>query len=46
MNDKEVHGFYSVLISGEKGVAENKPPWYLFVWKDEEGGDRYKFIKK
>lgn len=46
MNNEEMNGFYSVLVSGEKGALDNKPPWYLFLWKDEEGGDRYKFVKK
>lgn len=46
MDDKDIYGIYSVLISGETGVIENKPPWYLFVWKEEEGGERYKFLKQ
>ena len=37
---------FPLLIAGENGVLDNKPPWYLFVWKEEEGGERYKFIKK
>jgi hypothetical protein len=37
---------FPLLISGESGVLENKPPWYLFVWKGEEGGERYKFVRK
>jgi hypothetical protein len=45
MNNTEMNGFYSVLVAGEKGALENKPPWYLFLWKDEEGGERYKFVK-
>jgi len=32
-----------ILISGSNGVLENKPPWYLFQWVEEEGGQRYKF---
>lgn len=46
MNDTAVYGFYSVMISGAGGSLENKPPWYLFVWKEEEGGQRYTFDKK
>jgi hypothetical protein len=32
-----------ILISGS-GIFENRPPWYLFVWEEEEGGDRFKFV--
>lgn len=46
MDDKDIYGSYSVLVSGETGALENKPPWYLFVWKGEEGGERYTFIKQ
>jgi len=35
-----------ILISGSKGIMENQPPWYLFLWEGEEGGSRYKFSKK
>ncbi len=35
-----------ILISGSKGILENKPPWYLFLWEGEEGGSRYIFSKK
>lgn len=35
-----------ILVSGSKGVLENQPPWYLFLWEKEEGGPRYKFTKK
>jgi hypothetical protein len=35
-----------ILIAGSKGIFENKPPWYLFLWEGEEGDSRYKFIKK
>jgi hypothetical protein len=37
---------FPLLIAGKKGVLDNKPPWYLFVWKEEEGGDRYEFAKQ
>jgi hypothetical protein len=37
---------FPLLIAGENGVLETKPPWYLFVWKGEEGGERYKFSKQ
>jgi len=46
INEKDVTEIMHILISGSKGALENEPPWYLFVWKGEEGGDRYKFIKK
>lgn len=35
-----------ILISGTNGILENKPPWYLFQWIEEEGGQRYKFERK
>lgn len=35
-----------ILVSGSKGIMENQPPWYLFLWEGEEGGSRYKFSKK
>jgi hypothetical protein len=35
-----------ILISGSTGFLENDPPWYLFEWKTEEGGDRYIFKKQ
>ncbi len=37
---------FPLLIAGEKGILDNKPPWYLFVWKGEEGGERYSFRKQ
>jgi len=37
---------FPLLISGESGILENKSPWYLFIWKEEEGGERYKFLKQ
>ena len=46
MDNKETHGFYSIFIAGENGALENKAPWYLFLWKGEEGGERYKFLRK
>jgi hypothetical protein len=45
INNEDINGNYSVLIGGS-GALENKPPMYLFLWKDEPGGDRYEFIKK
>lgn len=40
-------GFHTkILISGSGGFLENNPPWYLFVWEGEEGGQRYKFSKE
>ena len=37
---------FPVLVAGENGLFDNKPPWYLFMWDDEEGGDRYKFKRR
>jgi len=37
---------FPLLVSGEKGVLENEPPWHLFLWKGEEGGERYTLDKK
>lgn len=37
---------FPLLVGGKKDIMENKPPWYLFVWKGEEGGDRYEFHKE
>lgn len=34
-----------ILISGSSGLLSQNPPWYLFEWKDEEGGERYMFKK-
>lgn len=45
MNGIKKGGSYFVLVSGT-GTLENNPPWYLFEWKEEEGGPRYKFEKK
>ncbi|MBP9705229.1 MAG: hypothetical protein KBD79_10780 [Chitinophagales bacterium] len=37
---------HSLLISGSN-FLENKPPWRnLFLWKGEEGGERYEFKRK
>jgi hypothetical protein len=46
MDGGNLYGNYSVLISGEGGIFKNKPPWYLFLWREEEGGERYKFHKQ
>ena len=37
---------FPVLISGSNGAFENSPPWHLFLWQEEEGGQRYEFKKK
>jgi len=42
--DNQSNGFYTLIISGSNKL-ENKPPWYLYVWKDEEGGARNKLFK-
>lgn len=36
---------FAMIIGGEKGILDNQPPWYLFVHKGEEGGERYKYFK-
>jgi hypothetical protein len=46
MNGIKKGADYFILISGTNGILENKPPWYLFEWVDEEGGPRYKFEKQ
>ena len=46
VSDKRCSSAFPLLITGENRVLDNKPPWYLFVWKEEEGGERYKFIKE
>ena len=45
VSDKRCSTAFPLLIAGANGILDNKPPWYLFVWKEEEGGDRYKFNK-
>jgi hypothetical protein len=46
VSDKKCSSAFPLLIAGENGALDNKPPWYLFVWKEEEGGERYKYLKK
>jgi hypothetical protein len=45
VSDKKFNSEFPLLISGEKGVLANQPPWLLYVWKEEEGGERYEFYK-
>jgi len=35
-----------IMVRGENGFWDNKPPWYLFLWVSEEGGDTYNFYKQ
>lgn len=42
----QVNNFGQQLLIGGDGILENKPPWYLFLWKGEEGGDRYELKKQ
>ena len=35
-----------ILVGGGNGVFSNRSPWYLFMWKEEEGGERYIFKHK
>jgi hypothetical protein len=37
---------FPLLIARSSDKSENKSPWYLFVWKEEEGGERYEFLKE
>jgi hypothetical protein len=46
VSDPKYLSSHPVLICGS-GLLETKPPWLnLFLWKEEEGGDRYEFKKK
>lgn len=45
VSDKKYKSAFPLLVAGENGLLDNKPPWYLFIWKEEEGEDRYKFTK-
>lgn len=45
-SDQKYACSFPLLVAGKKGVLENEPPWYLFLWKGEEGGERYTFEKK
>ena len=40
-SDKRCLSAFPLLLWGEKGILQNKPPWYLFLWKEEEGGERF-----
>ena len=46
VSDKKCSSAFPLLIAGENGVLDNKPPWYFFVLKGEEGSEKYKFLKK
>jgi hypothetical protein len=46
VSDKNCSSSFPLLMEGENGALGNKPPWHLFVWKGEEGGERYKFLRK
>ena len=46
VSDSNCRSAFPLLIAGKNGFLDNKPPWYLFVWKGEEGGERYKFYRK
>jgi len=45
VSDKKYDCAFPLLIAGENGILGNKPPWYLFLWEGEEGGDQYKLSK-
>lgn len=34
---------FSLHVAGRNGLFDNKPPWYIFMWEDDEGGNRIKF---
>jgi hypothetical protein len=44
-NTKEHMEFDTSLILARDGDFGNGPHWLLFIWKEEEGGDRYSFQK-
>jgi hypothetical protein len=44
VNDHK-NGFTTIILISGSGILENKAPWYLFLWMEEEGGERYKFSK-
>lgn len=37
---------FPLLVAGKNGILENQSPWYLFIWKEEEGGQQYIFTKQ
>ena len=39
-------GFGSRIYISRMDTPENKSSWYLFGWIEEEGGERFKFLKK
>lgn len=47
---ENLKGGYStyLLISGSKGLFENKPPWILYVWEGDIDSDalKHKFFKE
>jgi hypothetical protein len=45
-SDQKYGCSFPLLVAGENGVLENNPPWHLFLWKEEEGGERYEFKRK
>ena len=46
VSDKKYSSAFPLLIGGGSGILENNPPWYIFLWKEEEGGERIKYFKK
>lgn len=44
-NKEAENGFSTIILLSGSGILENKAPWYLFLWVEEEGGERYKFSK-
>lgn len=36
---------FTLYVAGRKGLLDNKPPWYLFMWEEEEGGNRIEFSR-
>lgn len=39
-------GYATQLLVSGSGILENDPPWNLFVWVGEAGGERYEFEKQ
>lgn len=45
-NGRKEGAVYLVLVGGHSGIAGNYPPWYLYDWVGEEGGERYVYERK
>lgn len=36
---------FTLYVAGRKGLLDNQPPWYLFMWEEDEGGNRIEFSR-